>query len=398
MRWASCGCWLYQNIFLPRFNQHVRYTEKSCFHAVHFEQFNRSGFSETDLDTAFHLAQSEHEKRKETESVALQTKLFNLEVYKPHVNSGFILQQEDFTDASRKLRQMSDSSSVETEELLTSMEEVDGLVEVYRFPLLNAACLDRLNHLLDLFDQQGCKRDKPNTMNYGGVTLSVIPGSQARNCGEHKVDCGGADVDFTESLLDLGLRSILTRLFPDLGFTIDSYRSFTVEYSDSTLPSHDDDRHKDKELAAHYDNSEITLNICLRLTNGGGGGRLYFCHRSPYDDPLEFAKPIKEVEHQPGWVIIHRGRHVHGVHPFLSSDGSSRRSIIVWLRCSSTRNKRCPRCFLTPNLIPMKVWYNGHVINCTDLPPEVESQGNFVRAGFGDGMLLTNEHRMCTSI
>ena len=55
---------------------------------------------------------------------------------------------------------------------------------------------------------------------------------------------------------------IASRLLPAFCETLDSYRAFTVLY-DSTANG-------DKDLAMHYDNAEVTLNINIGGTWGGG--------------------------------------------------------------------------------------------------------------------------------
>ena len=54
-------------------------------------------------------------------------------------------------------------------------------------------------------------------------------------------------------------------LYPDLvGEGLDSHRAFVVKYS----------MDEDVELSYHYDNAEVTLNVCLN--EDFTGGELYF--------------------------------------------------------------------------------------------------------------------------
>lgn len=55
---------------------------------------------------------------------------------------------------------------------------------------------------------------------------------------------------------------VANRLLPAFCEKLDSYRAFTVLY-DSTANG-------DKDLALHYDNAEVTLNINIGGTWGGG--------------------------------------------------------------------------------------------------------------------------------
>ncbi|VDP92702.1 unnamed protein product [Echinostoma caproni] len=234
-------------------------------------------------------------------------------------------------------------------------------------------------------------------MNRSGILLGEIPGSQSYNENSTYVrDVGGADIDLMSSLFDAGFQSILARLFPDIGPTIDSYRVFTVEYTGAG----DASEHvpKDFDLSPHYDNSELTVNICLDFEPGTSddvGGQLFFCHFSPRNnaswdrDRDGFAQLLN---HRPGWAIVHRGSHVHGVLPFdRPSKQTRRRSLICWLRSSLERGSLCPRCSKPPQLEPMQVWYRGNTIDCTRLPPEAIENGDYVRVGFADGFLTQTE-------
>ncbi|KAF5405145.1 2-oxoglutarate and iron-dependent oxygenase domain-containing protein 2 [Paragonimus heterotremus] len=305
---------------------------------------------------------------------------------------------EDFTDEFIRLRQMFMLGSTSLPELPTVLEKVSGLDDVYRFPLLTRQCVERLNRLLDQIDERGFLKSRPNTMNHAGLLLSEVPGSQSKVIDSEPMDCGGADIDLMTSLFDCGMRWILGGIFPDFHNRLDSYRVFTVEYSNRTS-----DTDTDYDLSAHHDNSEVTLNLCLRISPAvaGNGGELFFRHGAGLsvieDTPGERLDSVL-LDHRPGWVVIHRGSHVHGVLPFHSSQDCSRRSLIMWLRSSWHRAKRCPRCFSSPQLIPIKVWYRGEFIDCNKLPSEALSDGGFVRVGFGDGFLMPRTTELCSTI
>ena len=67
----------------------------------------------------------------------------------------------------------------------------------------------------------------------------------------------GFDQDFMNALRTQYLLPIATILFPEcVGAGLDSHRAFIVTYSaDSPLG--------DVGLTCHYDNAEVTLNVCL---------------------------------------------------------------------------------------------------------------------------------------
>ncbi|CAL8098858.1 unnamed protein product [Calicophoron daubneyi] len=399
IRWASCRCWSTHNIFLPGVKAHVSYIDRPSFLATYGEWFTHCGLSEADLDEVVSFAEAEKKRREQIEVDMLRNKVNNIKQCASTGKDSFILKKDDFRDEFLALSELSQSHSVPTEDLLSVVEEVEGLVEVYRFPVLTATCLGRINAALDLFEARMKSKSQPNTMNHSGVLLSEIPGSQAFTDGDSAFDCGGADIDLMGSLLCQGLQSVLSRLFPDVGRRLDSYRVFTVQY---VAPETAVDNLQDFDLCSHYDNSEVTVNICLSLSAGDEenvGGDLYFVHRSPNTrgGAVTGEPYAKLLSHRPGWAVIHRGSHIHGVLPFHHSSVSPfRRSLICWLRSSEQRSTLCPRCFSSPQLVPMKVLFSGCVVDCTVLSPEEIRSGKFVRAGFADGFEISSVQKLCS--
>ena len=82
--------------------------------------------------------------------------------------------------------------------------------------------------------------------------LVITRGTNIMISGEHLLD----------PLIYDYVNVIASRLLPAFCETLDSYRAFTVLY-DSTANG-------DKDLAMHYDNAEVTLNINIGGTWGGG--------------------------------------------------------------------------------------------------------------------------------
>ena len=81
------------------------------------------------------------------------------------------------------------------------------------------------------------------------------------------------------------------------GSSCDTQRIFTVEYGPSA----------DASLAPHFDDSELTANVCLE-------------NDSPENGLLEFEK-IGVFEQRPNYAIVHEGKLVH-------SEGRSRSTMI----------------------------------------------------------------------
>ena len=123
-------------------------------------------------------------------------------------------------------------------------------------------------------------------------------------------------------------------MFPDWGgANLDSHKAFIVQYKVS----------EDRDLSFHFDNAEVTLNVALSPKDSYEGGKLYFgamrteTNNGNYD----------EIEHQPTVGLLHRGQHKHGARPISSG---ARYNLIIWMRASSVRNRKCPMCDMVPDL------------------------------------------------
>ncbi|KAH8092019.1 PKHD-type hydroxylase At1g22950-like [Aureococcus anophagefferens] len=138
------------------------------------------------------------------------------------------------------------------------------------------------------------------------------------------LDEAGLTPTVTEPLFAYAAR-LARRLYPDLE-ALDHHRCFTVEYAVGG----------DVDLAAHFDNSEVTLNVCLSASADRVGGDLVFGDGTA-------------VAHRPGYAVFHRGSAVHAATELSSG---SRTNLVLW--CRSTRQRRrtaCPLCSETRNLV-----------------------------------------------
>lgn len=136
-------------------------------------------------------------------------------------------------------------------------------------------------------------------------------------------------------------------------------RSLKVQYKIS----------EDLDLGFHYDESEITINLCLGKKFTGlsffslcrpltfvEGGTLYF--RGLLEVPETHNEDF-EYTHTPGRAIMHIGKHRHGANAIksgvscsevyiLSNNPQERYNLIVWWRSNKLRQmeaeKRCSCC------------------------------------------------------
>merc|ERR1719334_1579450 len=123
---------------------------------------------------------------------------------------------------------------------------------------------------LDHFKASGLSFSQPNSMNRHGMLLEEL----------------GME-NFIKKLTDT-IEPVARQLYPDLvGSTgLDSCRAFTVDYNAVEEPGAVE---PDRELATHFDNAEVTLNISL--TTGHEEGELYF---------------IRDSSKNTAWPVQHR--------------------------------------------------------------------------------------------
>jgi len=193
-----------------------------------------------------------------------------------------------------------------------SFEPKEILDGVYSSFLLDSTTCDIILDELEHFKNSGMPHSKPNSMNKHGVILHEM------------------GLDSLVNLIKKNIEQVAKDFFPELvgESGLDSNKSFTVEYDASA-------DHFDKDLATHFDNAEVTLNISL--TDDHEEGELYFIK----DDK------VLPVKHKKGHGILHSGRDLHGAMPV--SNGR-RTNLILWFRSSSVRNKECPMCGQEPVL------------------------------------------------
>lgn len=129
------------------------------------------------------------------------------------------------------------------------------------------------------------------------------------------------DIGFEKVLEELSQKVIfplIGHLYPEVGSQrLSDLHAFSVQYG----------AHGDRDLGFHVDASEVTVNICLG--EEWDGGELYFQGRRCALHRQERHRPEEHFEytHKTGEMLIHAGKHRHGVHPIQKG---FRRSIIIW--------------------------------------------------------------------
>eukprot|EP01116_Phalansterium_solitarium_P006333 TRINITY_DN18633_c0_g1_i1.p1 TRINITY_DN18633_c0_g1~~TRINITY_DN18633_c0_g1_i1.p1 ORF type:complete len:424 (+),score=117.56 TRINITY_DN18633_c0_g1_i1:113-1273(+) len=155
---------------------------------------------------------------------------------------------------------------------------------------------------IENFSYSGLPVMRPNTMNNYGVVLDEMGLGPLMDA------------------VRVRLRPLLAALYPTLGAGIDSQHAFAVQYAIG----------HDVELDFHFDDAELTLNVCLG--DRFEGGDLYF--RGLLDDPASHDENFV-FRHEPGKGLFHQGKHRHGAQRITAG---SRTNLIIWFRNSQLRN------------------------------------------------------------
>lgn len=204
-----------------------------------------------------------------------------------------------------------------------------GLVEEVRpglfvVEVFTARFCDLLEQELAHFAASGLPCSAPNTMNRHGVILSEL----------------GFGPGLLDPLVARYADALASALLPSHTRGLDSHRAFTVLYNAADGG--------DRDLALHYDNAEVTLNI-----NIGGdwqGGEVSF--HGLATDPEDEAD-VAKVTLKRGWGVLHAGQELHKALPVTSG---RRHNLVVWCRSSGVRNERCPMCYEAPRCMPTSLF------------------------------------------
>ena len=141
----------------------------------------------------------------------------------------------------------------------------------------------------------------------------------------HKYGSKGALTSCDIDYLLVGLRQFINDYFEDHANsekTLYLYQQFSVHYSSVT----------DKKLDEHMDDSDITINICLKNTINDLSTHINFVDtpRTLFSKKSNksFQVSLKKCE-----IMIHKGNQIHSVSNLISlNENSERCNIILWLK------------------------------------------------------------------
>lgn len=202
------------------------------------------------------------------------------------------------------------------------------------------------------FAESGIEYTRPNSMNRnGGALLAEL--------GFHH---------FLDRFVFEYMNPIVKAAMPEdlKGGDLDAHKVFTVAYQSEDYSTRDPETGKrrttlregvnDKWLSVHTDNSEATLNLHLAGDWTGGDLNVFGKGTSGnYEqDRNEVLLPGRKMVFQRdsatsrGLALFHAGSEFHEAR---AVDSGWRLNLIMWLRSSKVRNKQCPLCLQTPELV-----------------------------------------------
>ncbi|XP_053636570.1 2-oxoglutarate and iron-dependent oxygenase domain-containing protein 2 [Cherax quadricarinatus] len=327
-QYSICRCFFTHNIFLKEYNIHVKYREKDQFLQDYSQVLWTKGCSSPDL--LIPKLEAEYLRRKQLHDESWNRQLLVAKEYKPIHPQIFTLQPLFLDPRFQEIVSLAEKPEQMVDGILKHMESHQE--RIYSLPVFTKEfCKLFLDELVN-FEESPLPKDQPNTMNQYGI----------------KLDEFGFD-NFISSLRQTYLTPLTKLLFPDVGGeSLDSHKAFIVTYKEG----------QDVDLDYHYDNAEVTLNVCLN--EDFSDGDLYF---GPMRN--ETSSQRLGYSHKLGRGVLHRGQQRHGALPI--SDGV-RYNLIVWMRSSQVRNELCPMCDEKPCLVPVKNGYgDGFTTSTVDI-------------------------------
>ncbi|XP_038619728.1 2-oxoglutarate and iron-dependent oxygenase domain-containing protein 2 isoform X2 [Tachyglossus aculeatus] len=334
-RFFRCSCFCSENLFLTRYRLHVRFRGEQQLrrdygpalrrHLLHLwppphphEILRSLGCrSPEDFQQVLIELEKEVQRRKELARQSVERKAIISQHYRPAHPELYVLQERflapEFLATVRYCR----SPGANLPGLL---QHIDSLSEkrIYRLPVFTAAFCRAFVEELEHFEQSDMPKGRPNTMNNYGVLMHEL----------------GLDTSLVTPLREQYLQPLTALLYPDCGgHQLDSHRAFVVKYS----------LQEDRDLSWHYDNAEVTLNVSLGKDFSQGNLNFGGLRQVPGVAPQGL-----EVEHVVTRGLLHLGGQMHCALPVAAGE---RWNLIVWMRASAVRNRLCPMCGCTPDLV-----------------------------------------------
>lgn len=317
----TCECFYIDNYYIKEVNRHVSYYDRRSFENSEEGRKILTPLGMAQRETIFAALEQESRRRHNLLAEALDRSKHIREHYEPlhpevyELRAEWIHPELEAICASLSSDGGSSSQASKAAEARALRNRLNEFPPgVFSFPVFTHDFCQRFVAEARHFNESDMPKARPNSMNKEGVLLE--------ECGYYE--------GLLDPLLNKYLKPIAARLYPDYGGgTLDHHRSFTVKY-------HADG---DVELAYHYDDSEVTLNVCLGEQFEGGEllfGSMRDCTSQTSRYPLR---------HNVGTGVLHRGHHMHEA---VAVDSGVRLNLIMWLRSSTERYRQCPNCGRRP--------------------------------------------------
>jgi len=325
-KFAICKCFYTDNYFIRSIQAHMRYESDEQFKRDYGDIPQRYSVS---MDSILSEVKEEKQRRHDFVEGSATRRSQIQNNYVPLRKDIFNLQERFLDERFLSLwRSVCDGNTAALKEYQIEQDKY----ELYQFPVFKEEFCRFLMEEIANFQKTDLPRLPPNTMNIYGLLLD--------------------EIGFT-SLFDTLRAKYLTPLaalvYPDwTGTGLDSHRVFTVSYKADAEKG----KIQQRDLALHYDNAEVTLNVSLNANTDNTdyeGGEIGFGNvKTGMNSDSGEVTQDAVVEHKFGWGIFHRARQMHKA---LSIEKGHRSNLILWMRASSIRNRQCPMCWKEPKLI-----------------------------------------------
>lgn len=326
-----CRCFYEKNIYLEDFGLHVTFVgDETVFKMCYGEILSGHGCSEQEIEDVIILVKREVDRRKELHSKAAERSCFIWHHYNKIHPELFEVKELYLEPEFTRIVNYAKSEEATFDGLISfPTVEKHTASQVYIIPVFTQHFCERLIEELENFNMSSIPKGRPNTMNNHGILLDEL-----------------GFKNFLDPFMAHFIQPLTKILFPSFGgCSLDSYKAFTVKYKIS----------EDLNLGYHFDNAEVTLNVCLgkKFT----GGNLYFGNMKQV--PLKESE-CTEMIHKVGYGCLHLGQHMHGALPIHSGE---RHNMVLWMRSSQIRNNCCPMCNKKPDLVEVTGIGDGFTVS-----------------------------------
>ncbi|XP_029426841.1 2-oxoglutarate and iron-dependent oxygenase domain-containing protein 2 isoform X2 [Rhinatrema bivittatum] len=243
-----CACFYRENIFLEDYRLHVRYLHEQQFRRDYEMVLRDRGCrSSEQFRRVLEKIEKEVQRRTLLGQQSIERRTIIAQCYEPLHPEVYILQDSFLAPEFLETVKFCTSQDADVEGLLRRIQPVSD--RIYCLPVFIPEYCRDLVEELEMFEQSQMPKGRPNTMNNYGVLLNEL----------------GFDDTFVTPLRERYLQPLTSLLYPDCGGGyLDSHKAFVVKYS----------MEEDLDLSCHYDNAEVTLNVCLG--KAFTDGNLYF--------------------------------------------------------------------------------------------------------------------------